>query len=281
MDDFDRLAADTASSATTLLSSVATLLAEARARGGRARRLAAVRACRAQPSMGAVWNLAAAALDDSDLFDRLAQRAGRSAAAAARHAAPLLRDDTRRVITCSRSAAVEACIRALARPAVCAESRPALEGRALAESLARDGLAVTVVADAAIASNLSPGDVVLVGADAIAAGWFINKTGTGQLCAAALLAGVPAYVVSGREKCVCEPVATALSLRRDAPASLWPAPPPGVTVENVPFERVPLDRVAGAITDAGLLAGDMIAAACEAAVPAPAARALLDLLKEE
>jgi translation initiation factor 2B subunit (eIF-2B alpha/beta/delta family) len=231
--------------------------------------------------MGAVWNLAAAALDDGDLFDRLVRRAARSAASAARHAAHLLREDTRRVITCSRSAAVEACIRALACPTVCAESRPALEGRALAEGLARDGLSVTVVSDAAIASGLAPGDVVLVGADAIAADWFINKTGTGQLCAAALVAGVPAYVVSGREKCVPRSMAPELSLRADDPASIWPDPPRGVRVESTLFERVPIDRVAGVITDAGLLAGGMIAAACEGVVPAPAARAFLDLLKEE
>ena len=281
MDDFDRLAGDTASSATALFSSVAALLADARARGPEARRVAVRRACRAQPSMGAIWNLAAAALDESDLFDRLVRRAARSTAAAARHAAQLLDGEARRVITCSRSAAVEASIRALACPAVCAESRPALEGRALAASLAGQGVPVTVVADAAIASDLSAGDVVLVGADAIAGGWFINKTGTGQLCAAAFLAGVPAYAVSGREKCVPGSIAAALSLRSGDPSPLWPDAPRGVRLDNAFFERVPLDRIAGVITDAGLLAGDMIAAACEAAVPASVARAFLDLLKEE
>jgi translation initiation factor 2B subunit (eIF-2B alpha/beta/delta family) len=121
--------------------------------------------------------------------------------------------------------------------------------------------------------------VVLVGADAIAAEWFINKVGTGALCAAALLAGVPAYVVAGREKCVAPPIAGVLALRADAPSTLWPDPPPGVRVVNPLFERVPLERVAGVITDAGLLTGDMVAAACDASLPAETVRALAYLVQ--
>jgi translation initiation factor eIF-2B subunit delta len=196
-----------------------------------------------------------------------------------RVATALLAGDARRVITTSRSAIVEMVIGALRLPSVCAESRPGLEGRALAERLAQDSLAVTVLTDAAIGSAFEPGDVVLVGADAIAGDWFANKTGTGQLCAAATLAGVPAYVVSGREKCVAPVLAEMLRLREDDPRLVWDNPPAGVSVENVLFERIPLERVAAVITDSGLLAGGMIAAACESAVPQPAARALVELMQ--
>lgn len=276
MSAFDRLGADTTSSASTLFSSAEHLLRHARSEGEGALRRAAVEVCRAQPSMGALWNLAAAALFSETLFERLAARAARSTAAAARVVSDLLAGDTRRIVTCSRSAIVEAVIRTLRVPASCAESRPALEGRALAADLARDRLHVTVVSDAAIGSDLRAGDVVLVGADAIAAEWFINKTGTGQLCAAAMLAGIPAYVVAGLEKCVRPEIAAALTLRADVPATLWADAPEGVVVENVLFERVSHDRVAGVISDAGVLAGDMIAHACEASLPAAAARALLE-----
>jgi translation initiation factor 2B subunit (eIF-2B alpha/beta/delta family) len=279
MDGFDALASDRTSSATALLSSVERLLRDALARGPEAVRTAAARVCLAQPSMGAVWNFAAAALYDVSIFDRLVARAGRAPAAAARQVAGLLEGDTRRIVTCSRSAIVEASIGALGLPALCAESRPGLEGRAMAAALARESVSVTVVSDAAIASDLAPGDVVLVGADAVAADWFINKAGTGQLCAAAILAGIPAYVVSGREKCVAPAIASALTLRVDDPGTLWADPPGGVAVHNPLFERVALDRVAAIVTDAGVLAGEMIAAACDASLPAAAAKALVHLVR--
>ena len=283
MDEFDRLAADTTSSATSLTGLVVQLLRDARRDGAAAVAGAARGVCAAQPSMGAFWNLAAAALHDEPRFEALAERARRSPAAAARIAGDLLRDHAQRIVTCSRSAMVEAAIRALRGAGIsvrCAESRPGLEGRALAAALAADAIAVELVADAAIASDFRTGDVVIVGADAVAADWFLNKTGTGQLCAAALLAGVPAYVVAGREKFVGPSLAAALRLREDAAAAVWADPPVGVRVANPLFERVPLDRVAGVISDTGLLAGGMIAAACDAVVPDAAARVLLDLSKD-
>lgn len=276
------LADDTTSSATVLASRAESLLRQSRAQGSAAARDAARQVCRAQPSMGSLWNLAAAALDgDPATFDRLAARAARAPAAVARYAAALLENDVRRVLTCSRSAVVEACARALAVPVVCAESRPGLEGRALAAALAAGGLQVTVVADAALGSDFQPGDVVIVGADAIAAEWFINKTGTGQVCAAAELAGVPVYVAAGRDKCIPPAIAALLTLRHDDPATLWPDPAPGVTVRNPLFERVSLERVAGVLSDAGLLAGEMVREACASVLPASAVRALVDLLAQD
>lgn len=273
---------DRTSSATVLAGRAETLLRESRARGPSAVRDAARHVCVAQPSMGALWNLAAAALDpDPNLFERLAARAVRCPSAVARYALALLKDDVRRVLTCSRSAVVEACVRALAVPVVCAESRPGLEGRRLAEALAANGLPVTVVADAAIGSEFRAGDVVLVGADAIAAEWFINKTGTSQLAAAAELAGIPAYVVAGREKCVPPELARLLTLRHDDPATLWKDAPAGVGVLNPLFEKVAFERVAGVLTDSGLLAGDMVREACAAALPGSAVRALVDLLAQD
>ena len=149
----------------------------------------------------------------------------------------------------------------------------------MAGSLAAAGLPVEMVSDAAIASDLRPGDVVVVGADAVARGWFINKAGTGALCAAATLACIPCYVIAGREKFVGAEIAARLRLRADDARTLWDAAPEGVTVFNPLFERIPIDWVAGVMTDAGLLAGDLIAAACEAALPPGAARRLLDRLK--
>jgi translation initiation factor 2B subunit (eIF-2B alpha/beta/delta family) len=271
---------DRISSATVLAGRAEALLRQARSRGPAALGEAVRQVCAAQPCMASLWNLGAAALEpDPAAFERLAARARRAPGLVARHASTILKEDARRIITCSRSAAVEACVRELGVAAVCAESRPGLEGRALAEALAEVGVAVTVTADAAIASDFRRGDVVLVGADALASDWFINKTGTGQLCAAAELAGIPAYVVAGRDKCAGPVIAPLLRLRHDDPATLWPDAPAGIEIRNPLFERVPLGRVGGVITDAGLLAGDMIRAACEAVIPASASQALVDLLK--
>lgn len=268
------LADDRTSSATVLFGVAESLLREARATGAEQVRAVAAQVCGAQPSMGALWNLAATALaDDGRAFERLGAQARRAPEAAARFARALL-GDARRVITCSRSGMVERCVRALGLPVLCAESRPGLEGRALAAALAREGMRVTVTSDAAIASDLRPGDVVLVGADAVSPRWFINKTGTFALCAAAEAMGVASYTIAGREKFVAEAIAARLRLRDDDPRALWADPAAGVAVANPLFERIPLDRVVGVITDAGLLAGDMIDEACASAVPAALVRAL-------
>lgn len=289
MADLDRIAADTRSSASLLLGDAVRVLREARAAGRDALARAAVGVCRAQPAMGAFWNAAAAALAPSgDLLDVFEARARRAPSAIARLALDLLaNDDTGgplRIITCSRSATVEACIRALAdeREVVvaCAEGRPGMEGQALAGALSAADLRVELFTDAAIASAFAPGAVVLVGADAVAPNWFINKAGTGQLSSAALLAGISCYAVTGREKFVASAIADRLQLREGDPREVLEWDATLVTVRNPLFERVPLDRIAGVLTNAGLLAGEMIAAACQSSVPAAQASALLALMAD-
>jgi translation initiation factor 2B subunit (eIF-2B alpha/beta/delta family) len=268
-DDLQRLAADLSSSATALLETAYRLLRDACGRGVPDAERMAASIVRAQPSMGSMWNLAAAALAGREALDRIYQRAARAPAAIARYTTGLAGDSAavRRVVTCSNSAAVAASIRAIhaSRPigVRCAESRPGCEGRDLAASLAATGVAVELVTDAAIAAGLGEADLVLVGADAVAPGWFVNKAGTGQLCAAASLACVPAYVLAGREKLLMPALAGVVPLRQGEAR--------GVSISNPLFERVPLDRVAGVVTDAGLLAGAMVGMACESVVDAKAA----------
>jgi translation initiation factor 2B subunit (eIF-2B alpha/beta/delta family) len=282
-DDLHRLASDLSSSATALVGTAYRLLRDARDRGREEAEGMAVAVVRAQPSMASMWNLAAASLGEPAALDRIYQRALRAPSAVARYVgAAMGAPAARRVVTCSNSAAVASAVRALHQttPLVvsCAESRPACEGRTLAASLAAEGVTVEVLTDAAIAVGLGPGDLVLVGADAVADGWFVNKAGTGQLCAAAALASVPAYAVAGREKFLTSRLAAILPLRDSHPADVWRDAPSGVSVRNPLFERVPIDHVAGVFTDAGLLAGDMIAAACETVVDSHAADRLRRLV---
>ncbi len=284
-----RIGADSRSSASLLFGDAVRLLRDARAAGQDELRRTAVGVCRAQPSMGAFWNAAAASLaPGADLLDALEARARRALSALARIAADLLEPENPaeplRIITCSRSASVEACVRALAdrRPVIvsCAEGRPGMEGQALAGALSATGVNVELFTDAAITAAFAPGAVVLVGADAVAADWFINKAGTGQLCSAALLAGISCYAVTGREKFVAPAIADRLQLKEGDARDVLEWDATLVFVRNPLFERVPLDRLAGVLTDAGLLAGDMIAAACDSSVPTAQVSSLVTLLSD-
>ena len=92
------------------------------------------------------------------------------------------------------------------------ESRPAREGLELARRLADAGIAVELFSDAAISSAVPASDAVIVGADAVGPGFFVNKVGTGALCALAHVLGVPVYALAGREKILNEPTSAKLAL---------------------------------------------------------------------
>jgi translation initiation factor 2B subunit (eIF-2B alpha/beta/delta family) len=280
----DRLRADAISGASELLPQAIAILRGARGAGSAPDEVAR-EVGHAQPSMASMWNAALAALAGAPALDRFEQRWRRSAAALGRVAADALRPapgTVLHVVTCSFSGSVLACVRALdraasrgavtARPALrvsCAEGRPSLEGQRTAAALAAVGIAVDIWTDAAIGAALQRGareePIVLVGADAVAPGWMINKVGTAMLSAAASRAGVPVYVAATRDKFVDARVAQLLAVVEHEPAEVWDGPPAGVAVRNPYFERVGIDLVSGVLTDAGLLAADMIGEACRAA----------------
>jgi translation initiation factor 2B subunit (eIF-2B alpha/beta/delta family) len=232
--------------------------------------------CRAQPSMAPVWNAvseAIAAEREPGRFERFAQRVARSPAALTRFATAALTADAAppplRLVTLSSSRAVAGVIEAVhaTRPVhvSCSESRPALEGRRLAATLAARGIAVTCFGDAALGHALSGAHAVLVGADAVGPRWFLNKSGTAMLAAAATQHGVPVYVLATRDKFVSAGVAARLVIREGAAAEIWTAPPHGVEVRNPYFEPTPLDLVRAVICDAGVLGADMVRDVCATA----------------
>jgi translation initiation factor 2B subunit (eIF-2B alpha/beta/delta family) len=228
--------------------------------------------CLAQPTMASVWNAGAAALSDNPArLTQFAERVRRAPAAIARYAAAQFADDASgpplHVATLSCSGSVVVALKAIrgarAVRVSCSESRPALEGRRLATELAAAGIAVTYFSDAAIATALGDADAVLVGADAIAATWFLNKAGTRMLAAAATQQGVPVYVVASRDKFVGHDLAARLVIRSGEPAEVWDSPPEGVDVRNPYFELIPLDLVTAVISDAGILGTGMVPDVCE------------------
>jgi translation initiation factor 2B subunit (eIF-2B alpha/beta/delta family) len=144
-----------------------------------------------------------------------------------------------------------------------------MEGRSMAAGLAAAGVEVEFFSDAAIGETVlretARTDAVVVGADAIAPGWFVNKCGSAMLLALATRAGVPCYVVATRDKFVDARIGEALHLEQREPSELWSDAPARIRVRNAYFERVPIDMVTACVTDVGLLAGSMIDEACRAA----------------
>jgi translation initiation factor 2B subunit (eIF-2B alpha/beta/delta family) len=239
--------------------------------------------CLAQPTMASVWNAATAALShDPTRLTQFAERVRRAPDAIARFAASHFTEDVSQgplhVVSISCSGSVVVALKAIRATRTvrvsCSESRPALEGRRLAAELAAVGIPVTYFSDAAVAHALGPANlaaaqargganVVLVGADAIAPAWFLNKTGTRMLAAAATQQGVPVYVVASRDKFVGRELAARLVIRSGEPAEVWDSPPDGVDVRNPYFELIPFDLVTAVISDVGILGTGMIEDVCE------------------
>ena len=286
----DLIAADRESGASEILDEVIGVLRDALAMGAPMTPVARA-VCNAQPSMAPVWNAALEALATShspQRFERFVQRIARAPQALTRFAVDYLSDDAGppplRVVTLSFSRSVLMVLDALGRshPVVhvaCSEGRPALAGRRLASSLAASGIPVTCFSDAAIGEALAAADAVLVGADAVAPEWFLNKVGTRMLAAAATQQGVPVYVVATRDKFVSHAVAARIVVREGPPGELWEAPPAGVTVRNPYFEPTPLDLVASVITDLGVLGAGMVPDVCEQSQDALTLQALEELAK--
>ena len=289
--DLDRriglFAADRESGASDLLDQAVGILREAREVGQVAP--VARRLCQAQPSMASIWNAAAAALSADtapDRFETFVQRLARARQALARFASEYLArdagDDPMHLVTISMSRSVLTVVEALRQRRqvriACSESRPALEGRTLASHLVATGVPVTVYGDAAIAHALAGATAVVLGADAISARWFLNKTGSTMLAAAASQQGVPVYVAATRDKFVGAALSSRVTIREGHGSEVWDAPPAGIEVRNPYFERTPLDSISAVISDVGVLGTGMVPDVCEAAADPAAVQRLLELV---
>ena len=183
------------------------------------------------------------------------------------------------VATVSTSESVRAVLAAAVRngvecSVVVSESRPSDEGVEFGTSLPAWGIPVTLVVDAALPGLVERCQLVLVGADAVSENDFVNKVGTYPLALAAKEAGVPVYVAALLDKFIAEGA-------RGRPDRVWDpneilaSPPPGVTVENRYFERVPLSLVEGIITEEGILDAEEVSSRI---LSRPVAPALLEIL---
>lgn len=229
--------------------------------------------------MAPIWNAALAALMDDEQpgrFEGFVQRVERAPAALTRVTCEVFSDPNQHahatnpgdlsLVTLSYSASVRQALETLAGigslRVACAEGRPALEGRRMATALVQAGASVTFFSDASIAEALQSAGAVVVGADAVAPDWIMNKVGTRMLAAAASLVGVPCYAIATRDKCCPPALARAIVPRDGTPAEIWEAAPAGIVVRNPYLERVPLDLITGIITDGGLMPAANVAGFC-------------------
>ena len=288
------LAANTTSGASELLHEALDILVTARAAGAGVPDVAR-RVCEAQPSMAPLHNAAAAAVSpDPERLNVFAERVRRAPAALARYASAHFADADAdsfrlkaeatehieksrgfrleaevpafRVVTLSYSSSVLIVLKAIATMhrlhVSCSESRPALEGRRLAADLAAAAIPVTCYGDAAIGTALDTANALIVGADAVSASAFLNKTGTRMLLATATQHGVASYVVATRDKFANRELSERLTIRHGEPGEIWNAAPQGVIVQNPYFEWTPLDLVTAVISDIGILGAGMIPDVC-------------------
>lgn len=136
---------------------------------------------------------------------------------------------------------------------VVTESRPQMEGRNLAERLARMGVNVLLVVDAAAAMFMESADVAVVGADSVLHdGGIVNKVGTRTAALAARDEDVPFYVVCSTHKFnVMNYLGRGVELEEKDPTEV--AEIEGVEVRNPYFELVPARLVTGIITEKGVM----------------------------
>ncbi len=160
------------------------------------------------------------------------------------------------VLTNGRSTTVRAALRHAQRAGrrfkvICAEGRPACEGRALAAELAAGGLNVTLVIDALAIAMASQVQVVLVGADYLGAQGLVNKVGTYGIALAAGAGGVPIYALCGSEKFLPPGYVPPAQARWPA-EQVWEDAPSNLTIINLYFDNTPLRALAGIVTEQGV-----------------------------
>ncbi len=176
-------------------------------------------------------------------------------AAIAETALRLIPDDGQ-VLTNGRSTTVRAALRHAQRAGrrfrvVCAEGRPACEGRTLAAELAAGGIVVTLVIDALAVALAGESQLVLVGADHLGGYGLVNKVGTYGIALAAQASGVPMYALCGSEKFL-PPGFVPPGQARWPAEQVWPEAPADVAITNLYFDSTPLAALAGIVTEQGV-----------------------------
>ncbi|NTW01006.1 MAG: initiation factor 2B [Oscillochloris sp.] len=176
-------------------------------------------------------------------------------AAIAETALRLISDEIQ-IVTNGRSTTVRAVLRHAQRAGrrfrvICAEGRPACEGRLMASELAASGIPTTLVVDALAVVLAGQSQLVLVGADHLSPHGLMNKVGTYGMVLSANAAGVPVYALCSSEKFLPPEYKQPQQARWPA-EQVWPDVPANIHVANVYFDSTPLNALAGIVTEQGV-----------------------------
>ena len=258
----------------------------------------AVALCMGQPAMAPVWNAAAVAVGSGgvDGLKILCGKSNRASQSLSRIFRELVMSSNLKTdvavplvfATVSASDSVRICFEALSERtkirAICAEGRPRMEGRHMATNLTTVGITTTICTDAAIgeviAASLPQVEAVVVGADAVAPQWFLNKCGTRQLFELAVSLGVPTYVVASRDKFIHEALVEHIPTNSGPSQEVWQDTPTGVHVENPYFERIPIELVATFVTDVGSIGPASAQDMCRSTIDSAGASRLASLVRD-
>ncbi len=252
---------DGVSGASELTARAGLLLLELATHGGEPAAAAAARIRRAHPSLAQLINLTcdvealARGGDPARLRDFLTDAADERKmreARTVRHAAAALADCAR-VVTLSRSRLVELTLLALkGKPdVVVGESRPRREGVTQARRLAAAGFPTTLVVDAALPALVAPGDVALLGCDALTPDGLVNKIGSYPLALACRERGVPVIGLCPSDKFLAAERAGLFAVAERPATELGHDLDPRIRVVNLYFETVPLNLVSLVVGEDG------------------------------
>ena len=176
-------------------------------------------------------------------------------------------EDGYRVLThCNSSAAIAVIVRAHREgkrvEAYATETRPKYQGYITARKLVEAGVPVTLVPDSAVRRIIEDIDLVVVGADTVAAnGALVNKIGTSQIALAADEAGKPFYAAAESYKFSPATLLGDEVVIEERPAGEVVEPRllaqwSRVRVANPSFDLTPAEYITGIITEQGIIPPD-------------------------
>ncbi len=162
------------------------------------------------------------------------------------------------VITLSRSETVLEALQTLhesgkVKAAIISESRPANEGKAMAEELASIGLGVYYTVDAALDWMCGKADFALVGADMVFPDLSaVNKIGTAALARSCRDRNIPFIVVCESSKLTERGRDGFVPTKRDG-GEIYDPRNPGIEVVNFYFEITDSSLISAIVTENGIL----------------------------
>lgn len=157
---------------------------------------------------------------------------------------------------------------------ICLESRPAFEGRRLAEELAKAGLNVTVMIDAASYDAMAGADLWVCGSDSLTVDGVVNKIGTAALSAVGQALGVPGYALCSVRKIWPAALGQPHVAVQDAD-EVWADAPENVRIINRYFDCAPWGGIEAVISEEGVLQPEEIIRRSQALAVHPRIRAVV------